>query len=82
MVSSTLQVERPGGHSQSNVGRPSRPFLGKSWEPQLSAGKDGTTNPDKECWYCKDTGHKLNNCKCLQYKEDLLAAKKSGEGSN
>ena len=45
-------------------------------------GKDGTTDPDKECRYCKDTGHELNNCKRLQHKEDLLAAKKLGEGSN
>ena len=82
VVTSALQVAQPGEHSQSNVGRLSRPFLGKPWEPQLSVWKDGTMDPDKACWYCKDTGHELNNCKCLQYKEDLLAAKKSGEGSN
>ena len=22
-------------------------------------GKDGTTNPEQSCWYCKDTGHEL-----------------------
>ena len=41
VVSSTLQAVQPGGHSQSNVGRPSRPFLGKPWELQLSVRKDG-----------------------------------------
>ena len=75
-------MAQPGGHSQSNVGRLSRPFLGKPQELQLSAGKNGTTDLDKECQYCKDTGHKLNNCKHLQYKENLLAAKKLGEGLN
>ena len=39
MVSSALQAAQPGGHSQSNVGRLSRPFLGKPWELQLSVGK-------------------------------------------
>ena len=29
-------------------------------EPQLSAGKDGTTDPEKTCHYCKDTGHDLD----------------------
>ena len=82
VVTSALQVVQPGEHSQSNVGRPSRPFLGKPWEPQLSVGKDGTIDPDKMCQYCKDTGHELDKCKHLQYKEDLLVAKKSGEGSN
>ena len=32
------------------------------------------------CQYCKDTGHEIDNCKHLQYKEDLLAGKKSGRG--
>ena len=82
VVTSTLQAVQLGEHSQSNVGRPSRSFLGKPQEPQLSAGKDGTMDPDKMCQYCKDTGCELNNCKCLQYKEDLLAARNSGKGSN
>ena len=26
-----------------------KPFLGRAREPQLSAGKDGTTDPNKTC---------------------------------
>ena len=25
-------------------------------------GKDGVTNPEQSCRYCKDTGHLLENC--------------------
>ena len=53
VVSSALQAAQPEGCSQSNVGRLSRPFLGKHWGLQLSAGKDGTTDPDKECHIVK-----------------------------
>ena len=42
--------------------REGKPFLGQPRESQLSVGKDGTTDPDKTCRYCKDTGHKLENC--------------------
>ena len=42
--------------------RKGRPFLGQPREPQLSAGKDRTIDPDKTCRYCKDTGHELENC--------------------
>ena len=35
VVTSTLQAAHPGEHSQSNIGRLSRSFLGKPWEPQL-----------------------------------------------
>ena len=41
-----------------------KPFLGKLRPSKLSAGKDGSTNPDQSCWYCKDTGHLLENCVC------------------
>ena len=80
VVTSALQAVQLGERSQSNVGRPSKPFLGKPQEPQLAAGKAGTIDPEKTCRYCKDTGNELDNCKHLQYKEDLLAGKKSGEG--
>ena len=36
-----------------------KPFLGKPRPSKLAAGKDGTTNPDQTCQYCKDTGHLL-----------------------
>ena len=32
-------------------------FLGKPCEPVIAAGKDGMTDPDKTCNYCKDMGH-------------------------
>ena len=51
-------------------------------ESQLSAGKDGTTDLEKTCHYCKDTGHKLDNCLHLQCKKDFLGHKQSGEGLN
>ena len=41
--------------------------------PQLSAGIDGTTDPEKSPRYCKDTGHKLKNCLRLQAKEAFQA---------
>ena len=78
VVTSTLQVAQLGECSQSGIGRQSKPFLGKPQEPQLAVGKDGPIDPDKTCQYCKDTRHEIDNCKCLQYKQDLLASKKSG----
>ena len=41
-------------------------FLGKVREPVMAAGKDGTTDPEKSCNYCKDTGHDVDNCLHLQ----------------
>ena len=41
-----------GNNQQTGEGRP---FLGKHRPSQLSAGKDGLTNPDQTCCYCKDT---------------------------
>ena len=62
--------------------REGKPFLGQPREPQLSAGKDGTIDPDKTCRYCKDSGHKLGNCVHLQRKKDLQAHHQAGQGSN
>ena len=52
--------------------------------PSLSAGKDGTTNPDQTCRYCKDTGHLLENCVRLEARNNFLAEKerKAKEGLN
>ena len=69
VVTSALQTVQLGECSQSSIGRQSKPFLGKPQEPQLAAGKDGTIDPDKTCQYCKDTGHEIDNCKCLQHKQ-------------
>ena len=41
-------------------------FLGKQCEPVVAAGKDGTMDPEKTCNYCKDMGHDVDNCLCLQ----------------
>ena len=49
------------GNSGTSQGR-SKPFLGRCHEPQLSVGKDGSTDPSLSCQYCKDTGHELGNC--------------------
>ena len=45
-------------------------------------GMMGTTDLEKTCHYCKDTGHELDNCLHFQCKKDLLAHKQSGEGLN
>ena len=51
----------------SNMQQPgqSKPFLGKRHPSKLVAGKDGVTNPEQSCRYCKDTGHLLENCSPL-----------------
>ena len=51
VVYNALHAAQSSSHSHSyNSGpRQGKPFLGWSWEPQLSAGKDGTTDPEKTC---------------------------------
>ena len=53
-------------------------FFGKRHEPKVAAGIDGTTDPDKSCNYCKDTGHEKNNCLCLQKHNAFVASKREG----
>ena len=81
-VTNALQAAQSNlcGHGGSHgfTPREGKPFLGWPREPQLSAGKDGTTNPNKTCRYCKDTGHKLENCVCLQRRKDLQACHQAG----
>ena len=79
-------VSQPGlrnGGSRQQSGR-GRPFLGKIRPSQLSQGKDGTTNPDQTCHYCKDTGHLLENCVRLEARNKFIAdrEKKEKEGLN
>ena len=64
--SSTSKSSKSNGHGK-------QPFLGKCREPQLSAGINGTTDPDKSCRYYKDMGHELKNCLRLQAREAFLA---------
>ena len=69
----------------SNMQQPGqgKPFLGKHHPSKLAAGKDGVTNPEQSCRYCKDTGHLLENCLRLQAREQFLANQdKLKEGLN
>ena len=61
-----------------------KPFLGKLRPSKLAAGKDGITNPDQTCHYCKDTGHLLENCVRLEARNKFLAdkEKRQKEGLN
>ena len=60
-----------------------KPFLRKCHPSKLAAGKDGVTNPEQSCWYCKDTGHLLENCLWLQAREQFLTnQEKLKEGLN
>ena len=85
-VTNALQAAQSNLHGHGGLcgftPREGRPFLGQPREPQLLAGKDGTINPNKTCRYCKDTGHELDNCVCLQRKKDLQAHHQAGQESN
>ena len=50
-----------------------KPFLGKPHPSKLAAGKDGITNSDQTCRYCKDTGHLLENCLRLEARNKFIA---------
>ena len=63
--------------------RPWGKFLGKKHDPVVAAGKDGTTDPDKTCNYCKYMGHSIDNCLCLQKHQAFLEQRgRSREGLN
>ena len=54
LVTNALQAAQAGSHGRgnNNLGsRQGKPFLGRPQEPQLSAGKDGTIDPEKTCCY-------------------------------
>ena len=58
-------------------------FYGKKRKPVIAAGKDGTTDPDKTCNYCKDMGHDVDNSLHLQKHQVFLACQnRSREGLN
>ena len=81
----TLHATKVGssGLGSTNSGQQhgkSKPFLGKHCEPQLSAGKDSSTDPNKPCKYCKDTGHKIGNCARLQARQEFLACQQQSKG--
>ena len=56
-----------------------KPFLGKYRPSKLVAGKDGTTNTDQTCHYCKDTGHLLWNCVRLEARNKFVAEREKKE---
>ena len=51
--------------NQSNGGSK---FAGIPRPPKPSLGIDGSLDTTLICWYCKDTGHELDNCKQLLHK--------------
>ena len=72
------------GQTGNNQQYTPKPFLGKLRPSKLSAGKDGTTNPDQTCRYCKDTGHLLENCVHLEARNKFVAERerRQKEGLN
>ena len=51
---------------KGNTSNSGKKFIGTSRPPKPSMGVDGSLNVNLTCWYCKDTGHELENCKWLQ----------------
>ena len=43
-------------------------FMGITRPPKSLAGVDGSMDNNLTCWYCKDTGHELENCRQLKNK--------------
>ena len=78
---SALQAAQVTSRSKGKLGPGRQPFLGKRHPPQLSAGIDSTTDMEKSCRYCKDTGHKLGNCLRLQAKEAFQACMEQQKNS-
>ena len=82
MASKTSFINK-SHYSGSQQPSQSKPFLRKCCLSKLAVGKDGVTNPKQSCWYCKDTGHLLENCLRLQAREQFLAnQEKLQEGLN
>ena len=79
-TSFTSQTGNRGNNQQFTP----KAFLGKLRPSKLVAGKDGTTNPDQTCHYCKDTGHLLENCLRLEARDKFIAEreKRQKEGLN
>ena len=67
-----LQAVKKSDLSNPNLRSGPQPFRGKLRPSQLSAGIDGTTDPEKSCNYCKDMGHVIGNCLRLQARKAFL----------
>ena len=68
----TLQTVFTNALQASGQFRPWGKFFGKKRDPVVAAGKDGTMDLDKTCNYCKDMGHSIDNCLCLQKHQAFL----------
>ena len=82
----TSFASQSGSRRNQNQGQQftPKPFLGKPRPSMLAAGKDGTTNPEKTCRYCKDTGHLFENCLRLDTRNKFIVEheRKEKEGLN
>ena len=67
-----LQAVKKSDPFNPNLRSGPQPFWGKLRPSQLSAGIDGTTDPEKSCNYCKDMGHVIGNCLRLQARKAFL----------
>ena len=75
-----LQAAGKSNTSNPNTRPGSKPFQGKRRPSQLSAGIDGTTDPEKSCNYCKDMGHLIGNCLRLQARKAFLKKQEEQAG--
>ena len=75
-----LQAAGKSNKSNPNTRPGSQPFQGKRRPSQLSAGIDGTTDPEKSCNYCKDMGHLIGNCLRLQARKAFLKKQEEQAG--
>ena len=70
-VQGNYQNNKPAGFAPRQF-KPSQ-FYGKSREPQLVPGTDGSLKAETDCNYCKDLGHLKYNCPKLKEKEARMA---------
>ena len=69
-----LQSTKTRSSDNTNKRGPGKEFLGICRPPKLAAGKDGKTDPEQSCRYCKDMGHDLKNYLRLVARNEFLAA--------
>ena len=74
----TLQTAFTNVLQASGQFRPGGKYAGKRRESKVAAGIDGTIDPEKNCVYCKDTGHEKTNCIRLQKHNAFVARQWEG----
>ena len=52
----------------SNTSNSGKKFMGTPRPPKPAMGVDGSLDINLMCWYCKGTGHEVENCKWPQNK--------------